>query len=88
MAATRQTGGKFEIKTIITDAAIKARTGKDWASWSSALDMAGAAWLDHKAIAKLARKNPGAGAWHGQMVSVRYGRARGIRAMNQKCDGQ
>ena len=57
MAATRQTGGKSKIKTTMTDAAIKARTGKDWAGWFSALDKAGAARLDHKAIAKLAREN-------------------------------
>ncbi len=30
----------------------------------------------------------GAGDWYGQMVAVSYERARGIRAMNQKCDGE
>jgi hypothetical protein len=88
MAGTRQTGGKSKIKTIMTDAAIKERTGKDWASWFAALDKAGAAKLDHKAIAKLAREDMGAGAWYGQMVAVSYERVRGIRAMNQKCDGE
>src|ERR1700748_267842 len=88
MAGTRQTTVKSKIKTTMTDAAIKDRTGKDWAEWFTALDKAGAARLDHKGIAKLAREDLGAGDWYGQMISVSYERARGIRAMNQKCDGE
>ncbi len=88
MAATRQTGGKSKIKTTMTDAAIKARTGKDWAAWFAALDKAGAARLDHTGIARLAREDLGAGDWYGQMIAVSYERVRGIRAMNQKCDGE
>jgi len=88
MAGTRQTGSKTKIKNTMTDAAIKARTGKDWAGWFAALDQAGAARLDHTAIAKLAREEMGAGDWYGQMVAVSYERARGLRAMNQKCDGE
>lgn len=88
MAGTRQTGGKTKIKNTMTDAAIKARTGKDWAGWFAALDKAGASKLDHTAIAKLAREDMGAGNWYGQMVAVSYERARGLRAMNQKCDGE
>jgi len=88
MAGARKTAVKPEIKTTMTDAAIKARTGKDWAGWFAALDKAGAAKLDHTAIAKMAREDMGAGDWYGQMVAVSYERARGIRAMNQKCDGE
>ncbi len=88
MAGTRQTGSKTKIKNTMTDAAIKARTGKDWGDWFAALDKAGAAGLDHRGIAKLAREEMGAGDWYGQMVAVSYERARGIRAMNQKCDGE
>ncbi|HEY5337139.1 MAG TPA: hypothetical protein VIJ85_02960, partial [Rhizomicrobium sp.] len=51
-------------------------------------DKAGAAKLDHAAIAKLAAGKLGAGDWYGQMVAVSYERARGIRALNQKCDGE
>jgi hypothetical protein len=74
-------------KAMMTDAAIKERTGKDWMAWFAALDKAGAAKLDHKAIVALAREM-GSGRWHGQMVAVSYERARSIRAMNQKCDGE
>ena len=75
-------------KPIMSDAAIAAKTGRDWTAWFTALDKAGAARLDHKAIAALAAGKLGAGAWYGQMVAVSYERSRGIRAANQKCDGE
>lgn len=77
-----------QAKLIMTDAVIKAKTGKDWDGWFKALDKAGAAKKDHKAIAALVADKMGAGAWYGQMIAVSYERARGIRAMNQKCDGE
>ena len=86
MAGTRRASDS-NTKAIMTDAAIKARTGKDWMTWFKALDKAGAAKLDHKAIVALAREM-GSGRWHGQMVAVSYERVRGLRAMNQKCDGE
>ena len=36
-----------------SDAAVKAKTGKDWAGWFGVLDKGGAAKLDHKAIAHM-----------------------------------
>lgn len=91
MAGTRQASksqtSKSKPKAVMTDAAIKARTGKDWMTWFAALDKTGAAKRDHKAIVALAREM-GSGRWHGQMVAVSYERARGLRALNQKCDGE
>ena len=75
-------------KPMMTDAAIRAKTGRDWAQWFAALDKAGAARLDHAGIAALARDDLGAGRWYGQMVAVSYERVRGLRAPNQKCDGE
>jgi hypothetical protein len=86
MAGAKQ-ASKSNTKAIMTDAAIKASTGKDWMTWFAALDKAGAAKLDHKAIVAMAREM-GSGRWYGQMVAVSYERARGLRAMNQKCDGE
>src|SRR5262249_39118230 len=92
MAGARQTGGKspkkIQAKTTMTDAAIKAKTGKDWGGGFSALDKAGARTMAQAASATLAREDMGAGDWYGQMIAVSYERARGIRAMNQKCDGE
>jgi hypothetical protein len=73
---------------MMTDEAIKAKTGKGWAQWFAALDKAGAAKRDHKTIAALLEEKMGLGSWYAQTVSVSYERARGIRAMNQKCDGE
>ncbi|MGD0189292.1 MAG: hypothetical protein ABSD74_00970 [Rhizomicrobium sp.] len=75
-------------KPIMTDAAIKERTGKGWEQWFAALDKAGAAKLDHKAITAILYGRMKADPWWGQMIAVSYERARGIRAMNQKCDGE
>src|ERR1700749_1501033 len=75
-------------KPTMTAAAIKAKTGKDWDGWVAPLDKEGAAKKDHKAIAALISGKMGAGDWYGQMIAVSYERARGIRAMNQKCDGE
>jgi len=80
--------GNRQVKPTMTDAAIKAKTGRDWSGWFTALDKAAAAKNDHKAIAALIAGKMGAGDWYGQMIAVSYERARGIRAMNQKCDGE
>lgn len=75
-------------KPMMTDAGIKARTGKGWDHWFAALDKAGAAKLDHKGITAILHEKMKVGPWWSQMIAVSYERARGIRAMNQKCDGE
>jgi hypothetical protein len=75
-------------KPIMTDAGIVAKTGHGWDWWFAALDKAGAAKLDHKGITALLDAKFKPGPWWGQMIAVSYERARGIRAMNQKCDGE
>jgi len=79
---------KAQAKPIMTDAGIRAKTGKGWDYWFPALDKAGAAKLEHHAIAALLEKTFKTGPWWGQMIAVSYERARGLRAMNQKCDGE
>ncbi len=89
MSQNRQAAPKSRpAAPMMSDTAITAKTGKGWEAWFAALDKAGAAKLDHKAIALLLTGKMGLGDWHGQMVSVSYERARGIRAANQKCDGE
>ena len=73
---------------MMTDAAIRAKTGKGWDQWFAALDRKGAKAKDHQAITALLRDGFGLSNWYAQMVAVSYERARGLRAMNQKCDGQ
>lgn len=88
MAAQAQKASKSGTKPIMTDTGIEAKTGHGWDYWFAALDKAGAAKLDHKGITALLDKKFKPGPWWGQMIAVSYERARGIRAMNQKCDGQ
>lgn len=71
----------------MSDAAVKARTGKDWTSWFTALDQAGAAKLDHAAIAKLLHAKYGLPGWWCQNVTVEYERARGRRERYQTSRG-
>jgi hypothetical protein len=74
-------------KPVMTDAAVKAKTGHDWSYWFTQLDKAGGKGLDHRALVMLVHKL-GAGRWWGQMIAVSYERARGIRAVHQKAGGK
>jgi hypothetical protein len=71
----------------MSDAAVKAKTGKDWAAWFKLLDAAGARSLEHRAIVTLLSKTHGVPGWWRQMVAVEYERARGLRQVHQKSDG-
>lgn len=71
----------------MSDVAVKAKTGKDWASWFGALDKAGAAKLKHPQIAQLLHEKHGVGGWWCQMVTVEYELARGLRVRHQTATG-
>jgi hypothetical protein len=73
------------------DEALRAATGKDWGEWLALLDAAGAAArkLDHQRVLELAMQSlPESAAWWGQMVSVGYERARGLRKKHESCSGE
>jgi hypothetical protein len=72
------------------DEALRAATGKDWGEWFALLDAAGAAArsLDHAKIWDLAMQAlPPSAGWWGQMVSVGYERARGLRERHETSSG-
>jgi hypothetical protein len=71
----------------ITDAAVRARTGKTWAEWFAVLDRVGAARMSHKAIAAYLHESQGCSAWWSQMVTVGYERERGLRVRHQTATG-
>ncbi|HEU4625503.1 MAG TPA: DUF4287 domain-containing protein [Steroidobacteraceae bacterium] len=71
----------------MTDAAVKAKTGKDWAEWFATLDAAGAGELDHKRIAHFLSSKHGLPGWWSQMVTVEYERARGRRERHETAEG-
>jgi hypothetical protein len=72
---------------MLSSAAVKARTGKDWESWFKLLDAAGAAKLPHREIAGLLTRKHGVTGWWSQNVTVEYERARGLREVHQAADG-
>jgi len=71
----------------MSDESVKARTGRDWPGWFETLDKAGAAKLDHRAIAAMLSERFGVPGWWSQMVTVEYERARGRRAVHQTASG-
>ena len=72
---------------MISNEAVKARTGKDWQGWFELLDRAGAQKLGHAATAQLLMKKHGVPGWWAQNVTVEYERARGLRERHQATTG-
>lgn len=72
---------------MISNEAVKARTGRDWPAWFELLDRAGARQLGHTAIAQLLMKKHGVPGWWAQNVTVEYERARGLRERHQGATG-
>jgi uncharacterized protein YndB with AHSA1/START domain len=79
--------GKAAIPLSISDAAVKAKTGKVWNEWFKILDAAGAKRMTHQEIVALLSKKHGVGPWWQQMVTVTYEQARGLRKVHQKPGG-
>jgi uncharacterized protein YndB with AHSA1/START domain len=71
----------------MSDEAVKAKTGKTWKEWFGILDKAGAKKMNHQEIAKYLNTEQGVGPWWGQMVTVTYEQARGMRKPNERPDG-
>jgi hypothetical protein len=71
----------------LSDAAVKAKTGKSWKEWFAILDKEGAAKLTHKEIVKLIVSKYGVGPWWQQMVTAIYEQQRGMRDHHEKPSG-
>jgi len=71
----------------MSDEAVKAKTGKDWAAWFKILDQAGARKMGHQEIVAVLSDQNGVGPWWQQMVTVTYEQARGLRAKHEKPAG-
>jgi uncharacterized protein YndB with AHSA1/START domain len=71
----------------ITDAAVKAKTGKTWSEWFAILDKAGAKKMNHKEIVGLVSESYDVRLWWQQTVAVTYEKARGLREKHEKSEG-
>lgn len=71
----------------MTDAAVKAKTGKPCKEWFAILDKAGGKKMTHPEIAKYLGTQQGVGPWWQQMVTVTYEQHSGLRKAHQRPDG-
>jgi hypothetical protein len=74
-------------KARMSDAAVKAKTGRDWQQWFSILDRAGATKMSHKEMAGYLYSKQGVSGWWSQMVAVTYEQERGLREKHERPDG-
>jgi hypothetical protein len=74
-------------KPTMSDASFVKKTGHDLAHWFAVLDKFGAVEKGHTAAARHLYEDHKVDGWYAQGITVSYERARGVRAMNQRCDG-
>jgi hypothetical protein len=72
----------------MSDAAIKAKTGCDWASWVFVLDYNKAHTWSHREIAEFVQEKYQVPDWWTQAVTVGYERIKGLRDIGQRRDGE
>jgi hypothetical protein len=75
-------------RVSISEAGIVKATGRDLDHWFAVLDAFGAPEKGHTASARHLYDKHGVSGWHSQGITVVYERARGLRAVNQACNGK
>ncbi|WP_412078055.1 hypothetical protein ACLF6K_28810 [Streptomyces xanthophaeus] len=76
-----------KITEKLSDEALVAETGRDWAGWFAELDGWGATARTHTEIARRLVDAYGVSGWYAQSVTVGYEQERGMREVGQSCDG-
>jgi hypothetical protein len=71
----------------VTSTAVLKATGRTWEEWLKVLDRAGAKRMPHKEIAALLARKFDLTNWWGQMVTVGYEQARGLREVHEQASG-
>lgn len=71
----------------VSDARVRARTGRGLDHWFKVLDTFGAAEKGHTAAARHLSDDHGVDGWYAQGITVAFERARGLRATNQRMSG-
>ncbi|MBI2171563.1 MAG: DUF4287 domain-containing protein [Chloroflexi bacterium] len=71
----------------MSDAAVKAKTGKTWPEWFAVLNGAGAERMTHQEIVAYLAQKHGVGPWWQQMVTNTYEKELGRRALHQMPEG-
>jgi len=76
------------VKGSLSDKSSIAKTGHDLEHWFAVLDRFGAVEKGHTAAARHLYEDHKVPGWHSQGITVAYERACGVRAVNQRCDGE
>ncbi len=71
----------------MSDEAVLRASGKTWREWTTVLDRADAACLEHREIAELVHSRFPVSDWWAQMITVAYERFRGLRDVGQRRGG-
>jgi hypothetical protein len=72
----------------VTDVKSREKTGHGLDHWFAVLDRFGAVEKGHSAAARHLYEVHKVSGWYSQGITVAYERARGVRAVNQRCDGE
>jgi hypothetical protein len=72
----------------LSDAKAREKTGHGLDHWFAVLDRFGGAGKGHTALARHLYADHSVPSWYSQGLTVAYERARGVRAANQRCDGE
>jgi hypothetical protein len=72
----------------LSDARSREKTGHGLDHWFGVLDRFGGTAKGHTALARHLYDDHSVPGWHSQGITVAYERARGARAVNQRCDGE
>ncbi len=75
-------------KGSVSDAKSLEKTGHGLDHWFEVLDRFGAVEKGHTAAARHLYEAHQVDGWYAQGITVAYERARGVRALNQRCDGE
>ncbi len=75
-------------KGSVSDAKSLEKTGHGLDHWFEALDRFGAVEKGHTAAARYLHEAHHVDGWYAQGITVAYERARGVRALNQRYDGE
>jgi hypothetical protein len=79
-----QTSGR---RTGMSEEKCIEKTGHGFDHWFAVLDRFGAVEKGHTAAARHLYTDHGVPGWYAQGITVAYERARGVRTVNQRCDG-
>lgn len=80
--------GTAPAKGTVSDERVRERTGHGLDHWFAVLDRFGGVEKGHSASARHLFDAHGIPGWYAQGITVAYERARGVRVVNQRCDGE